>query len=73
MTVSATRPADTEPPLNLRRAQERVTIRNTAHMSWEPDAETVPAPRHDTVSALASAIALAMPLLLLAKLLSHVS
>jgi hypothetical protein len=37
-------------------------------MSWDPDVETQPAPLHDAVSSLAVAVALAVPLLLLARL-----
>jgi hypothetical protein len=40
-------------------------------MSWEPDADTLPATLHDSVSAVAIAIALAVPLLLLARLFSQ--
>jgi hypothetical protein len=37
-------------------------------MSWDPDAEPTPAPLHDAVSPLAIAVALVVPLLLLARL-----
>jgi hypothetical protein len=42
-------------------------------MSWEPDAETPPATLQDSVSAVAIAIALAVPLLLVARLLPQLS
>jgi hypothetical protein len=37
-------------------------------MSWDPDTETLPATLHDGISAVALAIALAVPLLLVARL-----
>jgi len=40
-------------------------------MSWEPDAETAPATLRDSVSAVAIAIALAVPLLLFERLLAQ--
>ena len=42
-------------------------------MSWEPDAETPPATLQDTVSAVSIAIALAVPLLLVARLFAQFS
>jgi hypothetical protein len=40
-------------------------------MSWDPDGDMLPAPLHDAVSPVAITIALAVPLLLLARLLSQ--
>ncbi|HLZ31302.1 MAG TPA: hypothetical protein VKV73_28630 [Chloroflexota bacterium] len=40
-------------------------------MSWEPEAETPPATLQDSVSAVAIAIALAVPLLLVTRLLTQ--
>jgi hypothetical protein len=37
-------------------------------MSWDPDADTPPEQRHDAVSPIAIAVALAVPLLLLSRL-----